>query len=199
LRDGGSPKPRDGRRKILDAALELFAAQGFDATTVREIAERVGMSDAALYYYFKNKREILTSLWDVPSMDEAETDPGREFTPERLDELTEMAIRFTVANDRLIRLTCREALSGDQTASALRLRNRSFLRRVLYEHFLTVVPADVADIRTEAVMALLTGATMRAQMEAGPDFATVASSPEFVEQLRRRVRLLAHLEEARAG
>jgi AcrR family transcriptional regulator len=48
--------------RILDVALDLFADQGFDGTSVRQIAERVGTTKAALYYYFASKDEILMAL-----------------------------------------------------------------------------------------------------------------------------------------
>lgn len=50
------------REEILDAAAELFAAQGVAATTTRQIAERVGIRQASLYHYFGGKDEILLEL-----------------------------------------------------------------------------------------------------------------------------------------
>jgi AcrR family transcriptional regulator len=50
------------RTEILDAAAELFASQGIAATTTRQIAERVGIRQASLYYYFAGKDEILLEL-----------------------------------------------------------------------------------------------------------------------------------------
>jgi AcrR family transcriptional regulator len=50
------------RAEILDAAAELFVSQGLAATTTRQIAERVGMRQASLYYYFAGKDEILLEL-----------------------------------------------------------------------------------------------------------------------------------------
>jgi AcrR family transcriptional regulator len=43
-------------------ALELFAEQGYDKTSLREIAERLGVTKAALYYHFKSKEDIVSSL-----------------------------------------------------------------------------------------------------------------------------------------
>jgi AcrR family transcriptional regulator len=54
----------DTRDKIQKVALELFAEQGYDKTSLREIAERLGVTKAALYYHFKTKEEIVTSLLD---------------------------------------------------------------------------------------------------------------------------------------
>ncbi|OEU68956.1 MAG: TetR family transcriptional regulator [Desulfovibrio sp. S3730MH75] len=50
------------RRKILDAAKELFAKDGFDNVSIRKIAARIKYSPAALYRYFKNKEDLILSL-----------------------------------------------------------------------------------------------------------------------------------------
>ena len=50
------------REQILDVALELFNEQGYDKTSLREIAERLGVTKAALYYHFRSKSDILLEL-----------------------------------------------------------------------------------------------------------------------------------------
>jgi AcrR family transcriptional regulator len=50
------------RERILDAALELFVAQGYDGTSLRQIAEQLGVTKAALYYHFESKEDILRAL-----------------------------------------------------------------------------------------------------------------------------------------
>jgi AcrR family transcriptional regulator len=50
------------RERILDVALDLFTDQGFDATSMREIAERLHISKPAIYYHFASKEEILMAL-----------------------------------------------------------------------------------------------------------------------------------------
>ncbi|WP_030785655.1 TetR/AcrR family transcriptional regulator [Streptomyces sp. NRRL S-920] len=52
------------RQRIQDVALELFAEQGYEKTSLREIAERLDVTKAALYYHFKTKEDILTSIFD---------------------------------------------------------------------------------------------------------------------------------------
>ena len=47
------------KRRIEQAALQLFAAKGFEATGIRDIAERAGFSTAALYHYMGSKDELL--------------------------------------------------------------------------------------------------------------------------------------------
>jgi AcrR family transcriptional regulator len=53
-------KGSDRRRRILHAARHRFAASGFESTTVRQIADDVGLLAGSLYYHFANKEEMLT-------------------------------------------------------------------------------------------------------------------------------------------
>jgi AcrR family transcriptional regulator len=50
------------RERILDVALDLFTDQGFDGTSMREIAERLHISKPAIYHHFASKEEILMAL-----------------------------------------------------------------------------------------------------------------------------------------
>jgi AcrR family transcriptional regulator len=50
------------RERILDVSLELFNEQGYDKTSLREIAERLDVTKAALYYHFERKEDILLEL-----------------------------------------------------------------------------------------------------------------------------------------
>lgn len=52
----------DTRGRIQEVALEMFTEKGYDATSLREIAERLGVTKAALYYHFKSKEEIVESM-----------------------------------------------------------------------------------------------------------------------------------------
>lgn len=52
------------RQRIQDVALELFAARGYEKTSLREIAEHLGVTKAALYYHFKTKEDIVISLFE---------------------------------------------------------------------------------------------------------------------------------------
>jgi AcrR family transcriptional regulator len=62
-RPGGAGRPRgDTRERIQAVALDLFAEQGYEATSLREIAERLGVTKAALYYHFKSKEDIVHSF-----------------------------------------------------------------------------------------------------------------------------------------
>lgn len=74
------------RAKILETALELFAQQGFEATSVRQIAQTAGVAQGLLYNYFASKEELLATIVQQ-SMDdvrgtfadaERSADPGEQ-------------------------------------------------------------------------------------------------------------------------
>ncbi len=53
------------REKILDAAREVFVEKGFEATSMRTIARKIGYTATTLYDYFKDKDSLLLSLCDL--------------------------------------------------------------------------------------------------------------------------------------
>ena len=60
------PRWQPGARERLQATtLELFAEQGFEATTVAEIASRAGLTERTFFRYFADKREVLFAGQDV--------------------------------------------------------------------------------------------------------------------------------------
>ena len=61
---GGSAPRTDTRARVQKVALELFAEQGYEKTSLREIAGRLGVTKAALYYHFKSKEDIVHSFTD---------------------------------------------------------------------------------------------------------------------------------------
>ncbi|MGN9914155.1 TetR/AcrR family transcriptional regulator [Phytohabitans sp. LJ34] len=52
----------DTKARIRAVAMELFASQGYERTSLREIAERVGMTKASLYYHYPSKQALLLAL-----------------------------------------------------------------------------------------------------------------------------------------
>jgi AcrR family transcriptional regulator len=59
---GRHPGEGDTRERILDVALDLFTEQGYDKTSLRQIAEPLGFTQAAIYYHFAAKEDILVAL-----------------------------------------------------------------------------------------------------------------------------------------
>src|SRR5271155_5223407 len=56
------PDEGDTRERILDVALDLFIEQGYDKTSLRQIADQLGFTQAAIYYHFAAKADILIAL-----------------------------------------------------------------------------------------------------------------------------------------
>ena len=74
--------PVDKRRKILDAAIRVFARQGFHATRVSDIADEAGVAYGLVYHYFNSKDEVLNELfaerWSLLLAAIEEADAGGE-------------------------------------------------------------------------------------------------------------------------
>jgi AcrR family transcriptional regulator len=61
--------PSAGAQRVLDAALELFSEHGFEGTSLQDIADRLGVTKAAVYYHFRTKDALLLALVE-PTIDE---------------------------------------------------------------------------------------------------------------------------------
>lgn len=97
-------EPGDRREVILTAAAELFARQGVASTSVREIAESVGILSGSLYHHFRSKQsiveEILTTyLEDLQKAYELILASGYE-PDERLRRLITASIATSVSHPR---------------------------------------------------------------------------------------------------
>src|SRR5690242_10284479 len=58
-----SAKSEQTREQIYQRAMELFRAQGYDQTTMRQIAEKAEVATGAAYYYFRSKEEIVLRFY----------------------------------------------------------------------------------------------------------------------------------------
>ncbi len=76
------------RTRILKAALKLFARQGYDGTTTRDLAEKAGVAEGTLFRHFTNKKAILI---------EVATQGWIEILTDLLTELSEMGSYKAVA------------------------------------------------------------------------------------------------------
>ncbi len=73
---GEYAKTQARRIEILDAALEVFAQSGYRSGSLREVAERVGMSEAGLLHHFSSKRALLVAVLDHRDERSRELIPG---------------------------------------------------------------------------------------------------------------------------
>jgi AcrR family transcriptional regulator len=99
-------KSAETRARILDAAMELFRRQGFEETTMREIAAEAGVATGAAYYYFDSKDAIVLAFYDQsqhelePLIDQALA--GAKNLKDRLGALLEAKLKYFEPNRRLL-------------------------------------------------------------------------------------------------
>jgi AcrR family transcriptional regulator len=90
---------QETREKILDAAREMFATNGIEATTMRAIAERIEYTPTAIYHHFKDKNELILELChgDFRSLAQQFTKIGRIDDPvERLRRIGRAYVEFAI-------------------------------------------------------------------------------------------------------
>lgn len=110
------------RERILDIALELFSEQGYEKTSLREIAEQLGFSKAAIYYHFASKEEILMALH--MRLHEFGSDALR-----KLDQSDVLAQDWADLLDRLI-----DEILDQRALFIFHERNRTALEQLHREH-----------------------------------------------------------------
>jgi AcrR family transcriptional regulator len=144
------------RQQILDASLRLFSERGFARTTVRDIARQAGITDAAIYYHFESKRELLDALVEergfLHSLQNLERLTADLPLAETVVWMARGAINLMDDNRDFLRLIIMEGLGGDDSAVA------QYRRLIdLWEKALGVVLARYAakgDLPAEAVPTL---------------------------------------------
>ncbi|PRX97776.1 TetR/AcrR family transcriptional regulator [Allonocardiopsis opalescens] len=100
------------RERIQAAALELFAAKGVQQTSLREIAERLGVTKPALYYHFASREELVRSLVR-PLVDEVEALLAADEARESVDPRALLAGYFdaTYRHRRITLMIVRELVT----------------------------------------------------------------------------------------
>jgi AcrR family transcriptional regulator len=95
------------RTKILDAARELFVSEGYDAVTMRKVAERIEYSPTAIYLHFKDKDALIRDLCnhDFQVFAERFVDVAGVADPiERLNKAGEVYVAFALQHPQQYRL-----------------------------------------------------------------------------------------------
>lgn len=93
-RDERAPKQPSTRERIQETAIALFSEHGYEHTSLREIAEQLGVTKAALYYHFKTKEDIAASFFDSYAEDVDRICEWGEARPRTLDTRRELLRRY---------------------------------------------------------------------------------------------------------
>jgi AcrR family transcriptional regulator len=115
----------DSRARILRAALDLFAERGYHTVSVREIAERVGLTKTAVLYHFPSKSDIVAALVEPLLVDSEEVleaaARGRDAQARRWAVVAGL-LEVWLSHGQLLRMQMQDqALSADEATFA-RLR-----------------------------------------------------------------------------
>jgi AcrR family transcriptional regulator len=184
--DEETPEAKSTRERILDVALDLFIEKGYDKTSLREIAEPLGFSKAALYYHFASKEDILMALHmrlHELGLDALAQLADQEPSVARWAELLEQLVDQMLANRKIFLLHER-----NQAAFEAMHREEHDAKHVdLQEQFRRVLADDRLSVRDRVRMSASFGAVMGAVFIAGDAFDAV-SSDELGEILRGAVR-----------
>ncbi|EUJ23817.1 TetR family transcriptional regulator [Listeria grandensis FSL F6-0971] len=118
-------KMSDKQRKIVAAAIELFAERGFAATSTSEIAKRAGVAEGTIFRHYKTKKDLLTSITVPIMIDSVAPFLARTFVAEVFEQeypdfrafLTELVrnrFDFVRENNQVIKIYMQELLYHDE-------------------------------------------------------------------------------------
>ncbi|WP_051877433.1 TetR/AcrR family transcriptional regulator [Streptomyces natalensis] len=164
----------DGRERILRAALELIARDGFDGVRIADIARRAGASTALVHYHFSTRAQLLTaslahSLSAAEARLERRTDSEhRSAPPERLADLIDFGLPLThedVMEWRLWSELEMRAAGSPELARTLASLNDRIIRPLAATVTAGLATGDFRDCDPDEVatvaLALLTGLATR--------------------------------------
>ncbi|MFE7467327.1 TetR/AcrR family transcriptional regulator [Streptomyces sp. NPDC057499] len=125
MEPGSVPPPEERRRdavatrrRLLEAARDLFAERGYEGTTVRSIAARAGVNQALLFRYFGSKRGLLTEVVALGGLEQLRATPPEELFETALRSMLTRSVEE--AEDRSLEVYLRSVGRGDEAAGTLR-------------------------------------------------------------------------------
>ncbi len=144
------------RRRIVEAAVDLFSRRGFRGTTTREIAEAAGISEAMIFKHFATKQELYSAIIEAKSMTEELVARAATAASAKDDAGVLRAVGLTMLEQTekdptLMRLLLFSALEGHELSDIF------FESRVkrLHEFLSSYIGARVAEGQLRAVDALV--------------------------------------------
>ncbi len=178
-------QPRGTRERILDVALDLFIEKGFDKTSLREIAEQLGFSKAALYYHFASKDDILMALHqrlhDMGGSVLAQLG-DRTPTPEEWRDLLNGFVVEMLSNRKLFLLHERNRAALEH----LHTQAHEAAHEDMEARLKAVLNDPALPIKQRVRMACSLGAVMGGLLMSGDAFSSIPES-ELVEMLQATI------------
>jgi len=137
LKPRATPRAEDTRRKIYEAAMDLFREKGFDATTMRDIATKAGVALGGAYYYYSSKDAIVLDFYR--EMQESSNQPvldalaGQKKLKERIRSVLEQRLALLEPNRKFCAALFRHAPDGADPLSPFSDESRT-IRDGAVEH-----------------------------------------------------------------
>ena len=181
----GGAEPVSTRERILNVALDLFIEKGFDKTSLRELAEQLGVTKAALYYHFASKEDILMALHlrlHEFGADALTQLGDHEPTPARWADLLDQVVDQMLAHRKIFLLHER----NQAALEALHQEEHDVQHEDLQANIRRVLTDSRLSVRDRVRMAASFGAVMGAIFMSGDAFGDVPSR-ELSEILRGAV------------
>ena len=154
--EGDSRARSDTRARIQQVAVELFTQHGYEGTSLREIAERLDVTKAALYYHFKSKEDIVISLVeDYSKQMDALIEWGRTQprTAQTRRELLSRYVDIVAEGDQVFRMLHQNQAAVSMLSSA-KSRGELFKERIEFLIDLLTEPGAGLAERVRAAMAI---------------------------------------------
>jgi AcrR family transcriptional regulator len=151
LKNRTTRRAEDTRRKIYDAAMELFREKGFEETTMRDIAAKAGVALGGAYYYFSSKDAIVLAFYS--EMQETSNEPvlgalaGQKKLKDRIRSVVEQRLQLLEPNRKFCAALFRHAPDSADPLSPFSEESKP-IREGAIEHMRIVV--DGSDIKIPA-------------------------------------------------
>ena len=185
-------RPRGStKERILDVALQFFNERGYDKTSLREIAEELGITKAALYYYFETKQQILLELHlrlhalGQGILDEMDKVENRRDALAAWPRLVDELIDEVVANRDLFLLHQR---NQNAFAAIVDDPRHQAANEDVEERFRALLQNQAIPLGDRVRMACAMGAVLTALMGSNALFGEDVPSDEVVKHVRAAVR-----------
>ena len=171
---GRRPGTTDTRAQILDAARDLFAAQGYERASMRAIAARAKVDPSLIVHYFASKEGLLREALTLPIDPRAVLASGLAEVPD--EQVGEELVRVVLGvweqpavRSRLLSLL-RTAVSHDLAMAVL----RQMLQRTVVAAVARLVDDDSAQMRAELVATQMAGLAMARYLVQLPSVASAS-------------------------
>lgn len=152
VKSRNTPRAEDTRRKIYEAAMELFREKGFDETTMRDIAAKAGVALGGAYYYFSSKDAIVLAFYR--EMQESSNGPvlealaGRKKLKERIRCVLDKRLELLAPNRKFCAALFRHAPDGADPLSPFSEETRP-IRDGAIEHMRIAVEGSDAKVPSD--------------------------------------------------